>query len=586
MKRLRTQFFFDFSRCRRGLMLWWLYCLLPAVVGIGLLFDLPFDVVELAEYVSLAAYLLLAVFVGMVFQPSHAGRPGGFFQALPVSGGALLRARLAFVVLFLLLPYYLGLLVPLVLIEPAFGTISAFSVHFWGTHAGLVLLFGALAAVSRKTSSYLLRTCFAVAILVGVSEFFSRFAHHESNWVQVASPEAGELLWQVGLSLAGGLCFAGLVWSVYRGRRSWWVGGPVIAAALLLAAAWQVVDFRTEPAKVGHPLPEGIIELSELTFVAERGLQRSYEMQRNTDNGGYSGWGQSNPPYWNNPEEQFWFLRGQFEIEGIDPELAYSARLLEARWVAPDGEVVTYAPPAGTFSIRNQYFMQPPPPPTTAGLDALLGAAPPSDSGFDHRRSGPTEILLFGAWTSTFEQFKTTPGRLELRVRVDLYRHDLGAVFPLQPDAAGDSVTKREANRSSGLSRLVAVGSGGDELSLRLVQFSAAKRWRMSAGERWSSDWNWMIHHSETGRRGLKSGGGGGNRTLFNHLAHGWRTFRFRPNTPSQDLPDLTQPDALQLVRIQPRYLGSIEVPVVVEDFSLVTQESIDWARKDDQRTD
>lgn len=587
MNHLRILFFFEFSRCKRGLMLWWLYCLLPAVVGFGLLFNLPFDGVELAQYVSWAAYLLLAVFVGMVFQPSHAGRQGGFFQALPISGGTLLRGRLAFCVLYLLLPYYFGLLVPLILIEPDLDPISAFSVHFWGTHLGLVLLFATLAAVSRKTPSYLLMVFLAGAVLSGVSEFFSRFTWRESHWVQVSSPEAAELLWQVGLSLAGALCFAGLVWSVYRGRRSWWVGGPVLVTALLLAAARQIIDFRTDPAKVGHSLPDGFLQVEKLTFQAGRSSpQSAFETQQNPKPGSYGNYAQSKPPYWNNGEERYWFVRGQFEIEGIDPELAYSARLLQARWVAPDGQAIPYDPPPGTFSIRNQYFASPPPPPTTACLDALLGAAPPWDSGFNRQRTGRTEVLLFGAWTSTFERFEATSGRLELRVRVDVYRHELGAVFPLLPEAERGSVMNREANRNSVLSRLVAVSGDTDGLEIRLSQFKGAKRWRMPLGERWNSGWNWMIHHPETGRRGISSGGGSGNSTLFNHLAHGWQRFRFRPETPTQDLPDLTQLDALQLVRIQPRYLGSIEVPVVVEDFSLVTQESINWARKDDQKTD
>ena len=586
MSRLRAQFFFDFSRCGRWLLLWWLYCLLPAVVGFGLLFDLPFDAVEMADYVSRAAYLLLAVFVGMIFQPSHAGRPGGFFQALPVSGGELLRARLAFVALFVVLPYYLGLLVPMVLIEPEFGPISAFSVHFSGTHVGLVSLFAALAAISLKTSSYLLRTFFAAAILSGIALFFSRFARRESHWIQVASPEAAELLWQVGLSLVGALCFAALVWSVYRGCRSWWTGGPVILAALLIAAGWEVVDFRTEPAKVGHPLPERMIELSELTFVAERGSQRSYEMQRNTDNGGYSGWGQTNPPYWNNSEEAFWFLRGFFEIEGIDPELAYSARLLEARWVAPNGEVVPYDPPAGTFSIRNQYHTLPPPIPTTQRLDALLGPAPPTESGFDRRNTGRTELLLFGAWTSTFEHFKTTPGRLELRVRVHFYTHDLGAVFPLDPNIEPRTVYHGKPSGMRGITRLADVAVSGDTLELRLLGLRSTKRWRVSPDERWSSRWNWMLHNPETGRRGRASGSGSGGSAMFTHLSRQRRDLDFRPNVPIRDLPDVTHLDTLQLVQIQPRYLGSVEVPVVVEDFSLVTQKSIEGARKHDQNAD
>ena len=95
----------------------------------------------------------------------------------------------------------------------------------------------------------------------------------------------------------------------------------------------------------------------------------------------------------------------------------------------------------------------------------------------------------------------------------------------------------------------------------------------------WVSMWNWMLHDPKTGRRGTSTGSGGGGYALFCSLY--WRKMdvSFRPGV-REGLPDLRPHESLRLVQIEPRYMGSAEVEVVVEDFVLVPERNIEMAEK------
>jgi len=95
-----------------------------------------------------------------------------------------------------------------------------------------------------------------------------------------------------------------------------------------------------------------------------------------------------------------------------------------------------------------------------------------------------------------------------------------------------------------------------------------------------------MIHDPATGRRGISSGGSVGNSPLWGSLRRSRERIAFRPDAPIRDLPDLQDFASLRLVSIKPRYLGSAEVDVIVPDFPLVTQKSIDWAYEHDRTLD
>lgn len=570
---------FDGSRNRYFFLLWWLLCGVQAALFLVYAWDESSDTVQRLGILSMGSYLFLAVLVGMIVQTGHPGRTHSFFQVKPVGSATLWWSRLAWIFGVLLGPLYLAQLTPLLWVDPKIGPISAFTVYFWSLHGGAVCLLAAIAAASPKLSSYLLRALFGGGIIIAVAMLFGQLAYRESNWIFVASPETAELLWQAGLSVLGALIFATVCAYLYKGGRSWKVGVVAIASALVLAAAWQPIDFRTDAGRVGYPVGAAV-DLSEAVYEAGRDHSwAGFKTQQNRSPGSYSTYVQSKPPYWNGGEEHFWFIPGQFKIEERDPELAYSARLLDARWIAPDGEVLPYEPPAGTFSIRNSTHTLPPPMPTEARLNTFFGPMPEADS--VAAQSGSTSIVLFGAWTSDYERYKTTPGRLEMRVRVDFYEHQLAESFPL-----------REAGRTlrddQGLFRFAGHSLEGDKLELRTIALSGAERWYIPIEERWSSGWRWMIYNPETGRRaaatGLGTSGGDVASSVRRNRVN--LSFNSKITRGGRRMPDISDPEALTLVCIDPRYLGSTEVDVVVEDFPLVTEKSIEWARRDDRTSD
>jgi hypothetical protein len=334
------------------------------------------------------------------------------------------------------------------------------------------------------------------------------------------------------------------------------------------------MKFRVDVAKAGYPVPEELLKRDALDFVADRGSHHpTYMTQLNSGPGSYGTYSQSKPPHWDNTEEAYWLTSGRFEIEGLDPELAYSARLVEARWVAPNGEVIVYDRPAGTNSIGNSTSVLPAPLPTSARLNALLGEPPETDRQYVNESTGGTQILLFGGWTSEYERYKTTPGRLELRVGVDLYRHDIGQRVPLvSAESSAGNLTDFQ---------LMSFEASGNELEVLMQKCSSAKRWSVPIEERWTSWLNWIIYSPETGQRARAAGSGYSYTTLL----HGFQLMKSGPSFRSdigrsEEIPDLSKPEALVIIRIQPHYLGSTVVDIVIEDFSLVSQKSIEHSER------
>ena len=569
---LRGVFYFDFSRCRYWLLTWWFTCLVVIAMSVTLVTSGVMFFGGNGETITVqTSYLIFLILVGLIFQPAHPGLQRSFFRGRPVSPRQVLVSRWCFVALFVLLPHFLSQLAPLLLVDFSFDAVSAFSVYYWGVHLGVVAVLGALATASKKMSSYLLRSFFGGALLLGVASATKIYSGLESNWIYVTSPEAGRLLWVVGICLFALFVFVAIMGALYRGRGSWRLAVVGIVVAILLAAALQPVRFLVDVSKVGELISEQLVSLDTLSFKADRqGVYSGYYVQRNRGLTGSSTSGLSSPPYWKNDAEEFWFIRGEFEIEGLDPELAYSARLLEARWVSDDGDVVEYDPPTGTNSVRNLGYRLHPPIATTAGIVALLGE-PSVRPKYFYPITGKSDLLLFGAWTSVYERFKTTPGRLELRVRVDFYRHDIGQRIPLSGEESEAAPTNSF--------RLRGVASEGGELEARVHTFAAAKTWGLGMNQRRGySSRDWVLYDPKTKERAPADGFGSRGSLLWQSVSGRHFDITFQGNEVRWNLPDVSHPELLELIHLEPRYLGSAVVEVTTEDFRLVTKETIERA--------
>ncbi|WP_308950170.1 hypothetical protein [Thalassobacterium maritimum] len=521
------------------------------------------------------AYLLMLILVGLLFQTSHPGRKESCLCARPVSAGQILLSRWCFAVVLLLLPFYLSQLLPLLWVDRSTGALAAFTLHYWGVHFGLVAVLGAVATASEKMYSYVLRCFFGGALLLALADTMRRYSWREANWIYVKSPEAAQLLLEVGLSLAGLLIFAPIMWAQYRGRASWRLAVVGLMGAITLAAAWKPVKFLTDVSLVGHAMSEQVVDLEGLTITVERQSQHSsYTVQRNQGDTSRSTYAQSVPPYWKNGAEEFWFMRGRFEIEGLDPTLTYSARLLEARWISESGDVVIYDPPLRTHFIRNHGYTAPAPPVTSARMTELLGE-PPTRPQYFHPVTGQTEVLLFGAWTSIYKRYQSTPGRLELRVRVDFYRHELSQRIALAEQGGGLSASSRY--------HLQGYAQTGDEFEARLMYFTPKQMWERPIEQRWSHiSRNWWLYDSNSGQRAPAMGIRASGVSFSQSLSCRYIEPSFKENGSRWHLPDLTQPERLELLHIEPRYLGTSVVDVTTEDFALVTPETIERAERNE----
>jgi hypothetical protein len=567
MRQLRALLAFDLSRCRFWLAMWLGCCAVQAVAGVYLILTGALLMGEGAGLFVFSTYALFVILAGRILLPSHPGRPHGFLRTRPVSPNALLGSRLLGCVLILLLPHFMSLCLPLCLLHTTLAEYTAFAVYYWGIHLCMLGALTAVAAGTPKISSYLLVSGLSFSGMMTFAQLCRPFVISESTWIPVRSPETSSLLWASGMSVVAGGFFIVLAGLLYRGGRPWKIGVCGFFVALVVSVLGRSIEFISDGIRPDQFVSSVLLE-ENLNFKVKRSTRTpAFETQRNDSDGTYSTYGQMAPPYYKSSKDQFWFIRGNLEIEGLDPELAYSARLLETRWIAPNGEVIEYTPPAGTFSIRNLRHLMPPAPPTHARLVTLLGEEPVSEWGIPIVPVRSTDVLLFGAWTSIYERFKTTPGRLEIRVQVDLYSHD-SLSFPLNSD---DSVW--EAGQ---LYRFNGYDVVGDTLTVRIHQFSAAQQFTESIGQTRSSGVGWMLHDAGTGERWESHGFAVGSSSVWQSVRQTRSRFTYESSQRSKKSRSLSNPEALELIRILPSYLGSREVSIVVEDFSLVPERSIE----------
>ena len=580
IKQLIALFAFDLSRVRILLWIWWGLCLVQVGLAVAILYGHANDLVEpIHLFLYPINFLFIAILVGAFLRPCRPGSQWSYFRGMTIPPSALLSSRLLLIVVAVLFPLYLSRLVPLIRVAPEFDAISAYTVFYWGIHLGVVACAGAIATASQKTSNYLLCTFLAAVGLAFIAGLTSQLAFRESNWIRVASPEGAELLWQSGLCLVGALSFCLVIRALYLGRSSWKLGITAITLAVAIAALLKPIRFIHDWKNSGHEISADLIDVSKLSFETKRA--HGYRGQMNTSPGSYSGVSRSTPPYydgreeWNTNDERFWFIGSSITVQNLDPEVSFSPRLLEARWVAPEGEVVLYEPPSGTYSVNGSDFLPPPPGPTHARLEALLGPEPEGSYRPKHSLQS-SQIIAFGAWTSVYEKFKTTPGRLEIRVRLDFYQHEIGERLPLNQIGA--------ISDSKAMARITKVTHTNDEIETQFMRFQESKRWSRPIGSSWVSGWNWMLHDPTTGWRPRWQGSGSGGRSIFESVLHLRQDSDVRKKSDRGEPAPTDNFDSLQLLQIVPRYLGSTEVELTVEDFALVTEDEIKSAQRDDLR--
>jgi hypothetical protein len=567
-------FRFDLSRCRKWLPIWWLYCVLPGITILGVWQDLSIDLIELAGHVQMGALVMFAILIGLLFQTGHMTRRYDYFQSRPIPLLSFFQARAVFVGIFLMFPYYVGLLVPLLAIEPTLNSVSAFTVYFWIRYAWILLFFSVLASFGKRMSGYLLRVGLFYVLGGVANEFFHQLTWSETFQIFVKAPSVSK--WQLNAFL---FLMASIVccWALYRnyiGKRGLgWVYIAVPFGIMLEFAASSIRFLPGGPGSVHSFEKTNPSNLSIAVESAENGRVlggRTYMTQLN-DKTGRSVYGQPWPPYWASDEERYWFIHVPVVLNGIPDNMGFSLKLLEAQWISENGERLSLNRPSGTSRIDNQKYRPLSPGVPYFRLDELLGESPQQVYGrkySKHRRA-----YIFGARTSDYEAYKTTPGRLETRLRLDLFSYQIGIEFGL--DQVGRS------HRLHGLTKLSHASFSAEELQVELVGLSSGIRWTPSP-----LNGNWILQNQETGRREYRNHSGSGrNQSLFHVAAVQQSSKTFEARFLDDEDIDLSDLDALHYVRIDPEYLGSIEIDLEIEDFRLVTEQSIQEGREHDERT-
>lgn len=557
---------FDLRRCRVSLIAWWCFCAGLAVLGWLLFNGMPEPYLAVASWLQFAVLAFLAVVVGLVVQPGNPGRTRSFFRARPVSAAGLAWARALLLGLGVLLPLYLGALPIVLAVAPDGLGLLAFSLHFLPSYAAAILLLAALASRTRTMAGYLVAAVVVGIVLMFVSEAAKDIARRGGVFVNAGNPAAAQLLWQTIVLLgAGGIFF----WSflrIYGPRKAVLAMSACGAMALLAAAAMRAPNFRHDPRHYGWTVPESVVETKELQWKVER-LGKNYDTIIIKPHG-MSGWTQWWPPYVDSHSEQFWTFSGSLSVERLDSEIAFSARLIDAQWTAPDGAVLALTPPAGHSELDPAHPL-PPPRAFKAGVERLLGvriADPFPIRAISDRAAAVT--ILFGAWTSDYARYRTEPGRLEARVRVDFYRHEVVATLPLA-EAATISTAEGSVHYSGSQPT-------DDGLTLSLTTLRPEADFRSPIGTTWSSYAAWYVF--EPGGGGAaENGGGRGRAPVFPWTIVDRERMRFEPSgLPRENPPDFQHPERLKLARIRAVYLGSTEVTLTLDDLPLVNPKSLE----------
>lgn len=556
---------FDFRRCWKFFSVWWGYCLVFLGFGLSIIYSREYPEHEnVGKYLfMLSGYFgLLPLLIALIIQPYRTGRLQSFFNVRTVSSKDPVKARLWLIAICLLLPFYIAQLVPLSLLRLDRIVISAFTLFFWLVYgaAGLALSF--VAALSKGLTSSLVHTALSSFLVLNLWPLAFLLNHYWADSVvyYITYPEAIRLLWITSVCFCGGSLFFFLLRRVYARSFRWYLIVPGAVIAVACVGLLTIPKFKPDTDGWVYPVTTGQIDLDALNYQVSRDVNSGFEVRRNRV-GGHSVSGQAKPPYVDTNGEEFWFFRGQLKVDGLDPKLNYTAKLLDAQWIAESGEVLDYAPSEGTESVTGAMYPPFPAPPTEARLDDLL----PGVAGVPYQVpvvSG-SDLLLFGAWTSDYERFKDMSGQLELTVRVDFYAHTVGLEIPL----AGPFRETRE----EGTYVLGAMNQSPGELEIELIRLQAAGYAQVLAKNRWSGGNDWILYDSESFERKTSSGfvsegysfGSLGIRRLRLEFLAGHMGRNRNP------------PDSLRLVRIQPIYLGSTTFQITVNDIAPVNERAL-----------
>ncbi|MGF1453085.1 MAG: hypothetical protein ACFB21_13545 [Opitutales bacterium] len=566
---------FDWHRCRWFLVAWWALCALAAVMG-GVTYWGQVELVDTLNWFYRLLPVAGAVLIGALVQPSHPARREGFFQGRPVSGLTLCCHRAALMVVALWLPFVLALSVPVLVVDPAASTLLpfvAYSICIYGTVAALLALVASL--LPRGLPLYLIITVVIVVALAFVSRYkkYDRDYGMDSWWI-VDNPRQAELLWGWGLGLFAGLVLAGcFLWS-FCSRRRILPAALALVVTLLCSHLSTDVYFRQSPTGYGYPVADAVVDPARFTM--ERDRSTGYATQWNRKHGRSSGVRQM-PPLEGDPDH-WWFFGGKLQVQGLAPEVAFSAKVLASTWTAPDGETYAMDPPPYFYNFIQQKLRVPPPPhPTKAQLIELFGKGIAEDPTFVSEHFGRiAQANVFGGPARLYRRYRDEPGELTVRWRVDLYRHE----EDLRIDLNQPGAVRRGHAEVVGLEAVHL----GDEIELGLWRIVSSNTWEAALGSNWSNYFFWLIY-DPVSEAALDSKGGG----FGSHNAHPFVSVqRFQKDfRPHWSVPDFTEAQLQRsaVVRLQPVYLGSTEVTLTLPETPLVTKYSLERLAEEQAKT-
>lgn len=564
MKKVKQVLKFDCLRCKYLFMLWLGVCLILGVSGTAAVFAPESFWQSISMWGLRVCYLVLAVITGVLFQACHPGHFHSFFKTKSIPPEQILWSRCLLAAGFLLFPFYLSQLMPLLFVELSWGSWSAFSLTFLLSHIAGILFCALFAAASRTFPTYMVRLLFGCLAWAMFGILFESVRWRREFLVRVPAKETVEIIRLAGMAGIAAILIWTFIKRMYRGKKFWpqgiWVVMTGILGGLLFALPQLRQDFRT----TGHPIPPNRIDETNLTITAARGSHNDSFLTQYNKPRGHSTYGQTKPPYANAGEERFWFIEGMFKIENLKPEIGYSARLLEASWISPEGETLQYDPPKGTERITLKYNDLPPVGASENQINALLGI---EDQKINKRYG--TGIKLFGTWTSQYEKFKSTAGLLKIKVRVDFYTHSLSFRLPLnQLDVVA---------RKNGRTRIHRLRSSREKLEIYFNRLSPKREWHVQVGSSWSNYYQHVLFQPKSQKWITSHGGSSGGRDLGWAIKGRFHKLTFESRFYEDDeIQNFSEVDGFELVELKSNYLGSRIVEVSVDDFALVTQRSLE----------
>ncbi|MDA3872397.1 MAG: hypothetical protein PF795_00345 [Kiritimatiellae bacterium] len=507
----------------------------------------------------------MTVLLGGMFQHRHLRDLRSVFNARPVPAYAIVKSRCALLTGFILFPFYVAQVIPLLMVAPSWSALAVFTWAFWPVHIAVALLAALLAISSRNLGMYLIKLSFSAFVFAVYNLFFEDFHNRPAYWIRVPAKESVELLWQTGFLIVGILYVMLLIIRLHKGQRvgpKYMVGLAVYICVSI--AAVRIPQFKQDFRSLGHPMPEAFLKKQDIHFSAERRGDVFYT-QINRGPSNFGTWGQIKPPYMVTEDELYWFIPGNVTLKNLNPDWSCSARLVAATWISPTGDVLEYDPPFGYHMVRNHFYPLHDPPPTKHRRATLLG---------ENEKSAPEDehagIYLFGAWTSDYAKFKTTPGTLTLQVRVDFYTHDLG-----YRQSIGEPLSPV---RNQGIFNVDTVQRSSDAIEISMKALSPKYSWKPSDTDARAMLRSMYLYDPVTHEPVRSSRGHGGSRTFTPALwrEHKNKTFLKSSMTDEDEKRVFDENHPLEFIWIKPRYLGTETVEIRIDDFALVLQEAID----------